>query len=90
MCHGSDNALPQLLVEGLEDAYGLTVTRAVQTIETAMATPEQYRLLEADSTAPVLILTRTTFDQKALPIEYVLSTYRGDRVRLTAVLLPQP
>jgi GntR family transcriptional regulator len=78
------------LYRTLDESYALTVTRAVQTIETAMATPEQYRLLEADSAAPVLILTRTTFDQKGLPIEYVLSTYRGDRVRLTAVLLPQP
>jgi GntR family transcriptional regulator len=78
------------LYRALEDNYGLTVTRAVQTIETAMATPEQYRLLEADSAAPVLVLTRTTYDQKSLPMEYVLSIYRGDRVRLTAVLLPQP
>jgi GntR family transcriptional regulator, nutrient-sensing system regulator len=78
------------LYRTLEDVHGLTVTRAVQTIETAMATPEQYKLLEADSAAPVLVLTRTTYDQKGQPMEYVLSTYRGDRVRLTAVLLPQP
>lgn len=74
----------------LEDTFDVTVARAVQTIETSMASPEQYRLLEADSAAPVLILTRTTFDQRGLPVEYVLSTYRGDRCRLTAVLLPQP
>ncbi len=74
----------------LEDEYRITVTRAVQTVETAMASPEQYRLLEADSAAPVLVLTRTTYDQRAEPVEYVLSTYRGDRCRLTAVLLPQP
>ena len=74
----------------LEDEYDVTVARAVQTIETSMASPEEYRLLQADSAAPVLILTRTTFDQKSQPVEYVLSTYRGDRCRLTAVLLPQP
>lgn len=74
----------------LEDEYRITVTRAVQTVETAMASPEQYRLLDADSAAPVLVLTRTTYDQRGLPVEYVLSTYRGDRCRLTAVLLPQP
>jgi GntR family transcriptional regulator len=78
------------LYRTLEEVYGLTVTRAVQTIETAMATPEQYKLLEADSAAPVLVLTRTTYDQKGKAMEYVLSTYRGDRVRLTATLLPQP
>jgi len=78
------------LYRTLEDNYGLTATRAVQTIETAMAEPEQYKLLEADSAAPVLILVRTTYDQEGLPLEYVLSTYRGDRCRLTAVLLPQP
>jgi GntR family transcriptional regulator len=74
----------------LEAEYGLTVARATQTVETAMATPEEYRLLEADSAAPVLVLTRTTYDQRGEPVEYVLSTYRGDRCRLTAVLLPQP
>jgi GntR family transcriptional regulator len=74
----------------LEEVYGLTVTRATQTVETAMASPEQYRLLDADSAAPVLVLTRTTYDQRSEPVEYVLSTYRGDRCRLTAVLLPQP
>lgn len=78
------------LYRTLEDNYGLTATRAVQTIETAMAEPEQYKLLEADSGTPVLILVRTTYDQRGLPLEYVLSTYRGDRCRLTAVLLPQP
>ncbi len=74
----------------LEDRYRITVTRAVETVETAMASPEQYRLLEADPAAPVLVLTRTTFDQRGQAVEYVLSTYRGDRCRLTAVLLPQP
>jgi GntR family transcriptional regulator len=78
------------LYRTLEDEYRITVTRAVQTVETAMASPEQYRLLEADSAAPVLVLTRTTYDQRGVPVEYVLSTYRGDRCRLTAVLLPQP
>jgi GntR family transcriptional regulator len=74
----------------LEDAYGMTMTRAVQTVETGMATPGECRLLEADASVPVLILTRTTHDQNGDAIEYVLSTYRGDRCRLTAVLLPQP
>lgn len=74
----------------LEDEYGIALTRAVQTVETGMATPSEYRLLEADSAVPVLQLTRTTYDQNGQPIEYVQSTYRGDRCRLTAVLLPQP
>lgn len=74
----------------LEDTYGTVVARAVQTIETGMATPDEYRLLESDSAVPVLVLTRTTYDQRSLPAEYVQSTYRGDRCRLTAVLLPQP
>lgn len=74
----------------LEEEYRITVTRAVQTVETAMASPEQYRLLDADSAAPVLVLTRTTYDQRGTAVEHVLSTYRGDRCRLTAVLLPQP
>jgi GntR family transcriptional regulator len=78
------------LYRTLEEHYGVAITRAVQTVETGMATPNEYRLLEADAAVPVLVLTRTTFDQNGAAIEYVLSTYRGDRCRLTAVLLPQP
>jgi GntR family transcriptional regulator len=78
------------LYRTLEEHYGVAITRAVQTVETGMATPQEYRLLEADAAVPVLFLTRTTFDQNGVAIEYVLSTYRGDRCRLTAVLLPQP
>lgn len=74
----------------LEDNYGTVVARAVQTIETGMATPDESRLLESDSAVPVLVLTRTTYDQRGRPAEYVQSTYRGDRCSLTAVLLPQP
>jgi GntR family transcriptional regulator len=78
------------LYEIVQREYTCTPSRAVQSIETAMAEPEHYELLEADNSMPMLMLVRTTYDQAGVAFEHVLSVFRGDRCRLVSVLLPQP
>lgn len=69
----------------LENEYGLRLTQAEQTIEAALATPRELELLELIPPAAVLRMQRLTLAD-ALPVEYVLSVYRGDRYKFRSVL----
>ena len=70
----------------LADEFGVPVASAEQTIETAPASPREASLLQCDNGAPMLRLTRHSFDHAGAPIEWVQSWYRGDRYRLVARL----
>jgi GntR family transcriptional regulator len=70
----------------LEEAYGVTLLRAEQTIETVLASPAEASLLETGTGLPLLLLTRISWDEQGRPVEYVRSLYRGDRYRLVAHL----
>ncbi len=59
--------------------YGLVPVDAEETIETAAAPPTEAGLLETDTGAPMLVLSRHTFDADGRPVEWVRSWYRGDR-----------
>jgi len=58
----------------LENEYSLTLTLAEQTIEAALAGPDEIRLLEMVPPAA------------DVPVEYVCSTYRGDRYKFHSTL----
>jgi GntR family transcriptional regulator len=70
----------------LRDAYGVAPVDAEQTIETAAASPAEAELLDTDTGAPMLVLSRHSFDAGGTPIEWVRSYYRGDRYRFVAHL----
>ncbi len=70
----------------LRDRYGVTLTHATETIEAVLASPAEADLLETGSGFPLLLLTRTSWDQQGRPVEYVRSLYRGDRYRFVANL----
>lgn len=78
------------LYELLREAYDLVPVRATQTIESAVASPAEARLLATDSGAPLLMLTRTSVDADDTPVEYTTSLYRGDRYRFVTTLVPPP
>ena len=71
----------------LENEYGLTLTQAEQTIEAALAGKREVDLLQLTSPAAIFKMQRLTMTSDGLPVEYVLSSYRGDRYRLHSVLL---
>ncbi|MBC7092532.1 GntR family transcriptional regulator [Candidatus Bipolaricaulota bacterium] len=79
------------LVEGslyktLEEVYGLRLGRAVQTLAAKPADQYEAELLEIVPGQPVLVLERTTYLQNGASIEYVRSSYRGDRYRFAVEL----
>lgn len=65
--------------------YGLVLASAEQTIEARQATREEADVLHITAGSPVLYMTRVTFTEQR-PLEYVRSTYRGDRYQFRAVL----
>jgi GntR family transcriptional regulator len=76
----------QSLYEVFERHYGVVPVDAEETIETAAAPPAEAALLETDTGAPMLVLSRHTFDDSGEPVEWVRSWYRGDRYVFVAQL----
>ena len=74
------------LYKTLEEGYGLRLGRALQTIEAKPADEYEAKMLKMEPGQPVLTLKRLTYLQDGQPIEYVRSTYRGDRYRFTVEL----
>ncbi|MFD2417473.1 GntR family transcriptional regulator [Amycolatopsis pigmentata] len=74
------------LYEALHDQYGVEMERAEETIETALAGPQEADLLGADVGMPMLLLSRHSFATDGKPVEYVRSIYRGDRYKFVTTL----
>jgi GntR family transcriptional regulator len=70
----------------LENEYHCTLTQAEQTIEAALAGKREIELLELTPPAAVFKMQRLTMTSDGLPVEYVISSYRGDRYKFQSVL----
>lgn len=70
----------------LEDEYGLQLVGAEQTIEASLAEPRELELLALIPPAAVLRIQRLTFTGDGVPVEFVQSTYRGDRYKFRSAL----
>jgi GntR family transcriptional regulator len=57
-----------------------------QSIEAALANPEEAALLNIEPGRPVLQFERLSFDGEGDPLEFVVSTYRGDKYRIYVLL----
>lgn len=67
------------LYDVLENDYGLQLVLAEQRIEAALATARELELLQLAAPAAVLRMRRLTLTADRTPVEWVLSTYRGDQ-----------
>lgn len=74
------------LYAALEAGYGVTLSEAEETIETALASPEEAALLGVEVGLALLLLSRHSFDLDGRPVEWGRSVYRGDRYRFVAHL----
>jgi GntR family transcriptional regulator len=75
------------LYQALAKRYGIRMTAADEVVEAALANAEQAKLLGIKQNAPVFRLTRVSYAQNGQPVEFVRSTYRGDRWKIVSRLL---
>jgi GntR family transcriptional regulator len=74
------------LYQVLREQFDVELGHAEETIETALASPEEAELLGSDVGLPMLLLSRHSFDTDGKPVEWVRSIYRGDRYKFVATL----
>jgi GntR family transcriptional regulator len=74
------------LYQVLSEQWDVKVVGAVETIETVPASPREAGLLGTDVGAPMMMLSRHSFDAADEPVEWVRSWYRGDRYKFVATL----
>lgn len=76
----------QSLYKVLRERYGIHLTYAHQTIEASIAEADEIEALEAPACTPILRIARVTYNDNDQPVEYVRSSYRGDRYKFYTVL----
>lgn len=77
----------QSLYAVLQTHYNLRLVYADQELEARLATPEECSLLHLPPGSPVLSISRVTYVDTGTPVEYVASTYHGDRYKFRARLM---
>ncbi|HEY9088500.1 MAG TPA: GntR family transcriptional regulator [Anaerolineaceae bacterium] len=70
----------------LEEKLHIVPTEADETLEVALATPNEAALLQIKPGSPLLLSERTTYSQNRRVFEFVKILYRGDRYIYTAKL----
>jgi GntR family transcriptional regulator len=70
----------------LRNEYDVVLVQAEQTLEAALATHYESEMLSLTPPSAVLKMERLTYNQEGRPVEYVPSTYRGDRYKFRSVL----
>lgn len=71
------------LYQVLSERYGVQMTMADEVVEAALARTPEARMLQIPRNGPVFIFTRVSCVQSGQPVEYVKSTYRADRYKIT-------
>ncbi len=77
------------LYRALAEQYGLQVHMADEVAEASVATPAEAKLLRVRGKSPVFRFTRTAYLHNGEPVEFVKSTYRGDRCKVVNRLTRQ-
>ena len=74
------------LYDELRRKAGLRISRAEQSYEATLINAAESEHLRVPVGSAALLIERVTFDADDRPFEYVKSTYRGDRYRVTTSL----
>lgn len=74
------------LYQLLSQKYGIHMTAADEVAEASLAHTEEAHLLQIKEGSPVFLLTRISYSENSQPVEFVRSTYRGDRWKLVSRL----
>jgi GntR family transcriptional regulator len=70
----------------LATQYNTILVRAEQTMEAGLATSTEAELLQITPPSPVLRIERLSYNEQHTLVEYVRSTYRGDRYKFHTTL----
>ncbi len=70
------------LYQELAQRYGIRMEVTDEVVEVGKATAEEAPLLRIQPGSPVFLLTRLSYSERGEPVEYVRSTYRGDRYKI--------
>jgi len=74
------------LYDVFERDYGYRLVRAEQVMEASLAVPRELDILQMVAPASVLRIERLTYNEQDVLVEYVVSTYRGDRYKFHLTL----
>ena len=70
------------LYRTLSEVYGVHIIHADEIVEAGLAKPQEARLLHVPKGSPVFLFTRTAYAENGQAVEYVKSTFRGDRYKI--------
>jgi GntR family transcriptional regulator len=85
-----DGLTSESLYEIMENKYNIVLSRAEETVEAVLADEQQAKTLKTYEGAPLLSVTRVTYDQNDFPFEVVKAVSRGDRYQYSATLMGRP
>lgn len=71
------------LYRTLAEVYEIHIVQADEVVEAGLASAEEARLLHISKGSPVFQFTRTAYIESGQAVEYVKSTFRGDRYKIT-------
>ena len=78
------------LYQALAERYHIRIVAADEVVEASLVNAEQAQLLGIKQNAPVFCLTRVSYAENGQPVEFVRSTYRGDRWKIVSRLVSSP
>jgi GntR family transcriptional regulator len=64
------------------ELHGVFLMTASEVVEVGRASAEEAKLLRISPRSPVFLFTRISFLEDGKPVEFVKSTYRGDRYKI--------
>ena len=77
------------LYKTLWERFGIRIHAADEVVEVGLPNAEAAKLLRIAKGSPVFLITRTSYVQDGPPVEFVKSTYRGDRFKIVNRLTRQ-
>jgi GntR family transcriptional regulator len=85
-----EGLMSESLYKTLEQKYNLTLHRAEETVEATVADKETAGKLKTQEGAPLLVVTRITYDQGDVPFEVVKVKNRAEKYQYSATLTGRP
>lgn len=78
----------QSLYAVFQQEYNIQLVHSEQSMEASLANDQELAMLCLVPPAPVMHIERITRDEREVVVEYIVSTYRGDRYRFFTSLHP--